>query len=38
MLSNFLIKSFIKNSEDIENEQVRNKYGNLAGIVGIYLI
>ena len=35
MLSNFLIKSFIKNSEDIENEQVRNKYGNLAGIVGI---
>lgn len=35
MLSNFLIKSFIKSSEDIENEQVRNKYGNLAGIVGI---
>lgn len=35
MLSNFLIKTFIKNSDDIEDKNVRDKYGNLAGIVGI---
>ncbi|CEI72892.1 cation diffusion facilitator family transporter [Romboutsia hominis] len=37
MISNFLVKSFIKNSEDINNESVRNRYGYLAGIVGIVL-
>ncbi|WP_270940785.1 cation diffusion facilitator family transporter [Romboutsia lituseburensis] len=35
MFSNLLIKFFIKNNEDIQNEEVRNKYGYLAGIVGI---
>lgn len=32
---NFLVKTFIKNSEDIENPQVRQSYGVFAGIVGI---
>lgn len=36
MVSQFLIKRFVKNSEDIQNEDVRNKYGYLAGIVGIF--
>lgn len=35
MFSNLLIKFFIKNNEDIQNEEVRNKYGYLAGAVGI---
>ena len=35
MLSNFLIKSFIKNSDDSQNPKVRNAYANLAGIIGI---
>lgn len=35
MISNFLIKTFIKDSENVENIKVRNKYGNLAGVVGI---
>lgn len=35
MFSNLLVKNFIKDSENIENEDVRNKYGYLAGIVGI---
>ena len=35
MFSNFLIKKFIKDSENIDDEVVRNRYGYLAGIVGI---
>lgn len=35
MLSKLLIKKFIKNSENIDDENVRGKYGFLAGIVGI---
>lgn len=35
MLSNFLTKLFVKNSDDIQNPKVRNAYANLAGIVGI---
>lgn len=32
---NFLFKTFIKNHEDVSNPEVRDKYGKLAGIVGI---
>jgi cation diffusion facilitator family transporter len=35
MFTNFLIKSFVKDSENTQNEEVRNKYGYLAGVVGI---
>lgn len=35
MVSEAIIKKFIKNSEQVENEEVRNKYGTVAGIVGI---
>lgn len=35
MISEFLVKSFVKDSENIQNEVVRNKYGYLAGLVGI---
>lgn len=35
MLSKLLIKTFIRNNENIENESVRNKYGYVAGVVGI---
>ena len=35
MLSNFLVKKFIKNSEDVSNIKVRESYANLAGIIGI---
>lgn len=35
MLSNFLVKSFVKNSEDTRDSKVRNSYGTLGGIVGI---
>ena len=34
-MTNFLIKTFIKNSSDIENPAVRSAYGKLAGKVGI---
>jgi cation diffusion facilitator family transporter len=37
MLSKFLIKLFIKNSDDVQTPQVRNAYANLAGIVGILI-
>lgn len=37
MLSKFLVKIFIKDSENIQKEEVRNKYGYLAGVVGIVL-
>ena len=35
MFSNLLVKTFIKDNENIENEDVRNKYGYFGGIVGI---
>lgn len=35
MLSNFLIKFFIKNSNDVQTPKVRNAYANLAGVIGI---
>lgn len=35
MISKFLVRKFIKDNENIQNEEVRNKYGYLAGIVGI---
>ncbi|MGL5153184.1 MAG: cation diffusion facilitator family transporter [Clostridium sp.] len=35
MISNLLIKKFIKNSDDITNDKVRSSYGVLGGVVGI---
>ena len=35
---NFLIKTFIKNSENTENPKIRQKYGTLSSIVGIICI
>lgn len=35
MFSKLLVKTFIKDSENTQREDVRNKYGYLAGIVGI---
>ena len=35
MLSKFLVKKFIKNSDDLQDIKVRNSYGFLGGIVGI---
>lgn len=35
MISNFLIKLFIKNSDDVQTPKVRNAYANLAGVIGI---
>ncbi len=37
MISNFLVKKFIKNSEDIKSEKVRSTYGVLGGVVGIII-
>ena len=37
MLSNFLIKKFIKNNDDINDNKVRIAYGNLGGAVGIII-
>ena len=34
-MGNLLIKLFIKNYKDIENPDVRLRYGRLAGVVGI---
>lgn len=34
-MTGLLVKLFVKNSENVENPQVRTAYGNLAGIVGI---
>lgn len=36
MLSRFLVRLFIKDHEDIENPDIRSKYGYLAGIIGIF--
>ncbi|GAA0070340.1 cation diffusion facilitator family transporter [Clostridium sardiniense] len=35
MLSNFLVKTFIKNNENTKDKDVRNNYGFLGGIIGI---
>lgn len=35
MFSKFLVKTFIKNSEDTKDVNVRNSYGFLGGIIGI---
>ncbi|HBA62254.1 MAG TPA: cation-efflux pump [Lachnospiraceae bacterium] len=35
MLTEFLVKTFVKNSEETEQEQVRTAYGVLASVVGI---
>lgn len=35
MFSNFLVKRFVKDSDNVSNAKVRNSYANLAGIVGI---
>lgn len=35
LISNFLVKKFIKNNDDIKNEKVRSAYGTLGGVVGI---
>ncbi|WP_097026771.1 cation diffusion facilitator family transporter [Clostridium peptidivorans] len=35
MVSQLLVKRFIKNSENVENEKVRNSYGFLGSIIGI---
>lgn len=37
MISNKLVSLFIKNSDDINNDKVRNSYGLLAGIIGIVI-
>ena len=37
MISNFLVKCFIKNSDDTKSSNVRNAYGTLGGIVGIII-
>ena len=37
MLIKFLIRRFIKNSDDITNSSVRNSYGVLGGVVGIFV-
>lgn len=36
-MTKLLIRLFIKNSNDIENPNVRNKYGSFSGMVGIIL-
>ena len=35
MITEFLLKKFIKNSDDIKSKKVRSDYGYLGGIVGI---
>lgn len=35
MLSNFLVKTFVKNSDNIKDTKVRNSYGTLGGVIGI---
>lgn len=36
-MSNFLIRLFIKNHNDTENPEIRDKYGKLSGAVGIVI-
>lgn len=35
MISNILVKKFVRNSENVNDEKVRGSYGMLGGIVGI---
>ena len=35
MFSNFLVKRFVKDSENVSDIKVRGAYANLAGVVGI---
>ena len=35
MITNYLIKTFVKDNENVDNIKVRNTYGNLAGAIGI---
>ena len=37
MLSNFLIRNFVKNYNNIDSDKVRESYGYLGGIVGILI-
>lgn len=37
MISNFLVKTFIKNNDDTKNPKIRNAYGTLGGVVGIII-
>ena len=37
MISNLIIKKFIKNYDDVKNKEVRERYGYLGGIVGILI-
>ena len=37
MISNLLVKSFIKDRDNTQDDYVRNKYGYLAGVVGILM-
>lgn len=37
MVAQFLVNSFIKDSKNIKDEKVRNAYGYLGGIVGIFV-
>lgn len=37
VLIKLLTRLFVKNSEDIKNPEVRSAYGNMSGIVGIFL-
>lgn len=36
-MTKLLIKLFIKNSDDLSNNDVRSRYGNMSGAVGIFL-
>ncbi len=35
MFSNFLIRKFVKDSNNVSDVKVRGAYANLAGIIGI---
>ncbi|ATD54159.1 cation diffusion facilitator family transporter [Clostridium chauvoei] len=37
MISNFLVKTFVKDNENTKNQKVRNAYGTLGGIIGIII-
>lgn len=37
MLSQLIIRKFVKNNDDIKNEEVRTRYGFIAGVIGIII-
>ena len=37
MITNFLVRKFIKNSDNTKDHKVRRAYGNLGGFVGIFV-